>query len=90
MDDRDIPGEQVGQLCQKHGRPQIAHQTFIKKCSRVVSSLHVGQDCFINGNIALASAGCDDHIHTREDLRISLDPRGVECHSSGIRANALL
>ena len=71
MDDRDIAGEQIGELRQEQRRPQIVHQPFVEKAGRRIALCGGVQDGDIDREIALAAAGGDDHVHPP---RISLSP----------------
>ncbi len=93
MHDRDVTGEQVGELRQKQGRPQVAHQAFVEET--VMFAGHgaglgeAGQNRAVDRNVALAPAGRYDHIHAAEDVGITLDAGAVEGKPGSIDADAL-
>ncbi len=66
MDDRDIAGEQVGQLRQEQRRPQIAHQPLVEEGAGIGGLPAIGQDRAVDRDVALAAAGGDDHVHAAE------------------------
>jgi hypothetical protein len=89
MDNRDIAGEQIRELGQKQRRPQIIHQPFVEEGRRRVAfdvAVNNGQ---IDGDIALAAAGRDDHIHPPEDFLITFHAGRIQRQPGGIGADAL-
>ena len=88
--DRDIAGEQVGELRQEQRRPQVAHQPFVEEGVRVLGAAAVPrQDGGVDRDVALAAAGRDDHVRAREEFGVALDAGGVERKAGRIGADAL-
>ncbi len=89
MHDGNIAGEQVGKLRQEQRRPQVAHQPLVEEGAWVFRVLDTGEDGAVDGEIALAAAGGDDHVHARENVGLALDAGGVERKTGSIGADAL-
>ena len=89
VDDRDIAGQQVGELSEKQGRPQIVHQVFVEE--------HVGprrlrqgaEDRPVHRLVALAAAGRDNHVHVPEQRGIALATGAVERETGRIGSDPL-
>ena len=87
--DGNVAGQQIGELRQKQRRPQVAHQPFVEEGGRIWRARHTGQDRRVDGEVALAAAGGDDHVHVRQDLGLALDAGAVERKPGRIGADAL-
>ncbi len=86
---RDIAGEQIGQLRQKQRRAQIAHQPFVEKNVRAIGLAHAGEDRIVGGDVALAAAGGDDHVGVVEQIRLAGNAGVAEREAGRIGAGAL-
>ena len=87
--ERDIAGEQIGQLRQKQRRAQIAHQALVEKNVRAIGLAHAGEDRIVGGDIALAAAGGDDHVGVVEQIRLAGNSGVAERQTRRIGAGAL-
>ncbi|KIT81882.1 hypothetical protein QT20_00080, partial [Staphylococcus aureus] len=89
VNDRDIAGKQIGELCQEQRRPQFVHQLFVEDGGRQVT-LRVGiHDRQGDIEVTLAAAGRDDHVHPRQDFLIAFDAGGIQRQPGGISADPL-
>ena len=89
MDNRDVAGEQIGELRQEQRRPQVAHEPLVEKGVRVGGFALVAQDCSVDRDIALAAAGGHNHVHARKQLAIAFDAGVCQRQPSGIGADPL-
>jgi hypothetical protein len=86
---RDVAGEQIGQLRQKQRRPQIAHQAFVEKNVRAIGLAHAGKDRIVGRDVALAAAGGDDHVGAIEQIRLAGNAGVAERQARRVGAGAL-
>ena len=86
---RDVAGEQIGQLRQKQRRAQVAHQALVEKRVRAIGLAHAGEDRIVGGDVALAAAGGDDHVGAVEQIRLAGDAGVAERQAGRIGADAL-
>src|SRR2546423_1161001 len=87
--DGDIAGEQIRELRQKQCRPKVVHQPFVEKDrTRIVLQVAI-EDGHIDGDIAFAAAGGNDHVHAAEDFLVALHAGGIQRKSCGVGADAL-
>ncbi len=93
MDNRDVAGQQVGQLRQEQGGTQVVHQPLVEETvmiARFSTRLgQPGQDGAIDIEIAFAAARRHDHIHAAENVGVALDAGAVERKPGGVDADAL-
>src|SRR6185437_2439039 len=87
--DGDIAGKQVRKLREEQGRAQAAHQLLVEQARRGISLGLRGQDRAIDGEIALAAAGGDHHVHAAEDFLVALDAGRFQREARGVGADAL-
>src|SRR5215510_8464934 len=89
MHNRDVAGEQIGELRQEQRRPQVAHEALVEKGVWIGRFTLVAQDRGVNRDVALAAAGGHDHVHAREQLAIAFDAGVSQRKPSGIGADPL-
>ena len=89
MDDRYVAGEQIGELRQKQGRAQIAHQPLVEEELVLARLRQAAENAAVGGEIALAAARGHDHVHAAEQLCLALGPGAVEREAGGIGADPL-
>ena len=89
MHQRDIAGEEIGQLRQKQRRAQVAHQPFVEKNVRAIGFAYAGEDRIVGGDVALAAAGGDDHVGAVEQIRLAGNAGVAERQARRIGAGAL-
>ena len=89
MDDRNIAGEQIGELSQEQRRPQTVHQPFVEKAGSRIAFCGGVQNRDIDRQIALAAGGRDDHVHPAQDFLVALDACGIQRQPGGIGPDPL-
>ena len=89
VDERNIAGEQIGELRQKQGRPQVAHQALVEKGAWLVDLAHTGHDRGIDRDVALAASGGNDHVGMIEQVGIAGEPGIGQRQAGGINADPL-
>ena len=89
MNDRDVAGEQIGQLRQKQGRAQAVGQL---RGDPILAPSAIGmpgrafENLAVQIEIALAAAGGDDHMGLLEQFPVALEARHVEREPGGVGA----
>ncbi len=89
MDDGDIAGQKVGQLCQEQGRAQVDAEPLVEKHVMVVSRRRSGEDRAVDRFVALSAASRDDHVHGRAKGLVTLHAGVFERQSGGVDAEPL-
>src|ERR1700716_1198936 len=87
--DGDVAGQQVRKLRQKKRRTQIVHQPFVEKPGRGIALRFGTENAYVDREIALATAGGDNHIHPPEDFLVALNAGRIQRQPRGISPNAL-
>ena len=78
MHDRDIAGHEVGELCEKQGWTQIAHQALIEIGAGIVRGAQACQNADINLSVTFAAPCRNDHVGAREQVGIAFHARALE------------
>ena len=89
MNDRDVAGKQIGELCQEQGRAQIAHQPFVEERAGLGHFAHAGEDAAIGLNVTFATGGRDDQIGAVEQIGFAGDAGVAERETGGVDADPL-
>lgn len=87
--DRNVAGEQVGQLCQEQGRPEFGGQLLVEQDIEVIPAFRCSQDVVVDSHVALAAAGCHHHIHGGTQSFVGLDAGIVQGQAGHIGAQPL-
>ena len=88
VDDRDIAGEQVGELRQEQRRPELRRQLLVEQDAEVGASERSGEDRGVYGFVALAAGRRHHHVHGRAQRVIALHARIVERQARAHRCRA--
>ena len=89
VNDRDVAGEQIGQLRQEQGRAQAVGQLRgdpILALSAIGMPGRALENLAVQIEIALAAAGGDDHMGPLEQFRVALEAGHVEREPGGVGA----
>ena len=89
MDYGNVAGEQIGELGQKERRAKFGRKPLVQQHVAVVARRRRFQDCRVDGFVALAATGCDNHVHGRAEHFVGLDRGVVERKASRIGAEPL-
>ena len=72
----------------KVGRRSLISRS-LRKAAGFCALRHAAQDRAVDGKVALAAAGGDDHVHVRENVGLAFDAGRIERKAGGIGADAL-
>jgi hypothetical protein len=89
VDDADIAREQVRELRQEQGRPQVVQEPLVEEGAGIVGPAQAGEDGPIDRIVALAAARRHHERERRLEGRILLHPGRVEGEAGGIDAEPL-
>ena len=90
MDDRDIAGEQVGELRQKQRRPQIVHQPFVEEGRRGVALARRRSGSRMSTAMSRSPPPAATIMSVRPRISgVALDAGGIQRQPGGIGADAL-
>ncbi len=89
MHDRDVAGEQIGQLREEEGGAQAVHQLFVDVGLGVAGLGRAAQHRAVDREVALTAASGDDHVDVREHVGVAFDPGALERETGGVGADAL-
>ena len=90
VDDRDVAGDEVGELRQEERRAEVVGQALVEerrlRRRRVREALEDGR---VGRHVALAAVGGDDHVGVAEDVEVAGDAGVVEREARGVGAEPL-
>ena len=86
---RDVAGQKVRQLRQEQRRAQVPHQPFIEERGGFRNLAHAAEDRGVDGDVALAAAGVDDHVGVVEEIGLAGDAGVAEREARRVDADPL-
>ena len=88
VDDRDVAGEQVGELRQEQRRPELGGQLLVEQDAEIGASRRSGEDRRVDRLVALAAGRRHHHVHGRAERVVALHARVVERQPGARRCRA--
>ena len=89
VNDGNVAGKQIGKLCEKQRRAQLAEQALIQARFRIVVRPQFFGNRSIDFYVALAAGGGDDHVHPLEKLLVAGHASIRQRETGGVGADAL-